>query len=306
MSTGAPYRVGMRTAWVGVLLTGLLLGCAADPAGTAAPVGSSAAADATASPRAAEPGTPPTDGTIDRPATGRGSVPPAWLGTRPLPRTSTGFGQVRATPRALRERQWTLPDTVPMLPGRGFASEVVSPAPREVIQRSTWARGCPVGRRDLAWLRVTFRGFDDRRHTGELLVNRSVADDLVGVFGTLWRQRFPMERVVVVESIDQDAPPTGDGNGTGAFVCRAVTGGTSYSQHAYGLAIDVNTFQNPYKRGEVVLPELASSYLRRERVRPGMITASGPVVRAFAAIGWEWGGDWRTLKDFQHFSLNGR
>jgi hypothetical protein len=30
------------------------------------------------------------------------------------------------------------------------------------------------------------------------------------------------------------------------------------------------------------------------------------VVRAFAAIGWEWGGDWTSLKDYQHFSLSGR
>ena len=27
--------------------------------------------------------------------------------------------------------------------------------------------------------------------------------------------------------------------------------------------------------------------------------------RAFHAIGWTWGGDWRSLKDYQHFSANG-
>jgi hypothetical protein len=68
----------------------------------------------------------------------------------------------------------------------------------------------------------------------------------------------------------------------------------------------VNPFQNPYAKGEVVLPELASSYLDRGWVRPGMITPNGPVVRAFAAIGWGWGGSWSSLKDFQHFSANGR
>ena len=104
---------------------------------------------------------------------------------------------------------------------------------------------------------------------------------------------------------DPDAPPTGDGNGTGAFVCRASTGASYFSQHAYGLAIDVNTFQNPYAKGEVVLPELASSYLDRDDVRPGMVTADGPVVEAFASIGWEWGGDWRRSRDYQHFSRNG-
>jgi hypothetical protein len=111
--------------------------------------------------------------------------------------------------------------------------------------------------------------------------------------------------VLSVLPYDPDAPPTGDGNGTGGFVCRPTTGGSSYSQHAYGLAIDVNTFQNPYTKGSVVLPELASSYLDRGWVRPGMVVADGPVVDAFAAVGWEWGGAWSSLKDYQHFSRDG-
>ena len=55
-----------------------------------------------------------------------------------------------------------------------------------------------------------------------------------------------------------------------------------------------------------MLPELASSYLDRARVRSGMVTAGGPVVRAFARIGWEWGGAWRYSNDYMHFSQNGR
>ena len=104
-----------------------------------------------------------------------------------------------------------------------------------------------------------------------------------------------------------DAHPTGDGNDTGAFVCRPSTGSTTtFSQHAYGLAIDVDPFQNPYTKGDLVLPELASSYLDRDDVRPGMITPDGVVVRAFESIGWTWGGTWSSLKDYQHFSQNGR
>jgi hypothetical protein len=102
-----------------------------------------------------------------------------------------------------------------------------------------------------------------------------------------------------------DAPPTGDGNNTGAFNCRVVPGTTSYSQHAYGLALDLNPFQNPYTKGDVVLPELASSYLDRSWVRPGMITPDGPAMRAFGSIGWTWGGTWHALKDRMHFSQNG-
>jgi len=212
---------------------------------------------------------------------------------------------VQPTPPELDPRRFTLPDTVPPLPGNGFAA-VVEKVPDRVLARSTWMSACPVSADDLAYVRLTFWGFDDQRHTGELLLNRSVAGDVVAVFRTLYRARFPFEELRVTTRSELDAPPTGDGNNTGAFVCRPTVGSTTYSQHAYGLAIDIDPFQNPYTNGELVLPELASSYLDRDHVRPGMITPDGVVVRAFASIGWTWGGTWRSLKDYQHFSRNGR
>ena len=251
---------------------------------------------------------PGVDGTQPAAATGFGSVPPAWLGTRVLPEDpGTGYGEVRPTPPVMRDRRWTLADDVrmPLPPGRGFAAKVVSPAPRHVIARSSWVPGCPVAATDLAWVRLTFWGFDAQRHTGELLVHRTVADDIVQVFRTLYRVRFPQEQVGIVRAYDPDAPSTGDGNGTGSFVCRPSTGASYFSQHAYGLALDLNSFQNPYAKGAVVLPELASAYLDRTRVRSGMVTPDGPVVRAFARVGWEWGGSWKYSKDYMHFSQNG-
>lgn len=235
-----------------------------------------------------------------------GTVPPAWLGTRVLPVDEQGYGVRRPTPPELRHRRFTLPSTVPGPAGDEFWSQVET-APGVVLDRSTWAPGCPVGAGDLAWVRLRFWGFDDRPHLGELLVHRSVADDVVTVFRRLYRARFPIEEMRITRRDELDAPPTGDGNNTGAFVCRPKAGRTSgFSEHAYGLAVDVNPFQNPYLDGSLVLPELASSYLRRDRVRPGMVTPGDAVVRAFADIGWAWGGAWRTLKDYQHFSLHGR
>jgi hypothetical protein len=234
-----------------------------------------------------------------------GATPPSWLGTRVLPKQSNGFGEILPTPPELRVRRFTLPDRLPMLPGTGFASRITTPAPADVIARSTWKPGCPVADADLSWVRLAFIGFDGARHTGELLVNRSVAGDLVSVFRQLYAAKFPLEEMRITRADELDAPPTGDGNNTGAFNCRPVRGATTYSQHAYGLAIDVNPFQNPYTKGDLVLPELASSYLDRSWVRPGMIEPDGPVVRAFSSIGWTWGGTWHSLKDLQHFSQNG-
>ena len=235
-----------------------------------------------------------------------GTVAPAWLGTRPLPRTADGFGEIRPTPPELRDRRFTLPDSVSPLAGKGFASRITTPAPAAVIARSTWAPGCPVTAHQLSWVRVAFRGFDGQRHTGELLVNRSAARDLVRVFADLYAARFPLEEMRITTKAEQTAEPTGDGNDTGAFNCRPVRGSTTFSQHAYGLAVDVNPFQNPYLKGGLVLPELAGAYRDRSWHRPGMVLTGGPVVRAFARIGWGWGGSWQSLKDLQHFSANGR
>jgi hypothetical protein len=283
------------------LATGLLAACSRQqPAAVREPDASEAP---TTPPE--PPPTPSETPSTDPPAPALGAVPPPWLGTRVLPERPDGFGEIRPTPPALRDRRFTLPDSLPALPGGGFASRVASPPPPDVIARSTWRPGCPIAVDDLAWIRLTFWGFDDQRHTGELLTNATVADDLVSVFRRLYAARFPIEEMTISTRADLDAPPTGDGNATEVFNCRPTTGGTSYSQHAYGLAIDVDGFQNPYVKGDLVLPELASSYLDRDRIRPGMIEPGDDVVRAFASIGWEWGGDWQSLKDYQHFSQNG-
>ena len=235
-----------------------------------------------------------------------GAVPPDWLGQRALARRADGYGEVAPTPPELEQRRFTLPDTVTALAGDGFASELTSPAPREVIARSTWRSDCPVAARQLSLIRLSFWGFDQRRHTGELLVNAAVAEQMISVFAELYRERFPIEEMRITRRHELDAPPTGDGNNTGSFVCRATVGATSYSQHAYGLAVDVNPFQNPYSKDDLVLPELASAYLDRSWTRPGMITPDGPVVQAFTGIDWTWGGTWSSLKDLHHFSANGR
>jgi len=163
-----------------------------------------------------------------------------------------------------------------------------------------------VARGGLRYLTMSFWGFDGRAHTGEMIVNASVAEQVTSVFGTLFANRFPLEEMRVTTRPELDLHPTGDGNNTGAFVCRSGVNLTTWSAHAYGLAIDLNPFCNPYVKGNLVLPELASSYVDRQDVRPGMLFAGDPVVRAFAAVGWSWGGAWTSPVDTQHFTATGR
>ncbi len=230
--------------------------------------------------------------------------PPDWLGTRPLPLDDDGDAIALPTPQELSDRRFTTPDHLPRPPDDEFTS-TISPIPPDVLARSTWVEGCPTGIDDLAYITLTFRGFDGLAHTGELIVAASVAEDIVGVFEKLYEADFPIEEMRITPPEFLDADPTGDGNDTESFVCRPATGGTSWSQHAFGLAIDINPFHNPYLRGDVLIPELAGDYLDRGRALPGMIVEGDVVTNAFDAIGWGWGGRWNTLKDWQHFSQSG-
>jgi len=153
---------------------------------------------------------------------------------------------------------------------------------------------------------VTFVGFDGRDHTGELLLHRDAAEDVARAFEALHAARFPLEELRVIAAHELDLPPTGDGNVSSAFVCRPSVGSTSWSQHAFGRAVDINPFHNPYVRGDLVLPELAGAYVDRDLLRPGMVLPDGPVTAAFAAIGWGWGGTWTSAADWMHFSATGR
>lgn len=232
------------------------------------------------------------------------SLRPPWLGTRPLELRPDGFGVVAPTPPELIGRAF--PPSSSLGPGGQSFAATAGPVPDDVLARSTWDEGCPVAVEDLSYLTMTFRGFDGDSHLGEMIVHESVADGVIDVFGRLFDAGFPIEEMRVVSSSELDLPPTGDGNNTTAFVCRAVTGASSWSQHAYGLAIDINPFHNPYSKGDLVLPELASHYLDRTLGQPGMILEGGAAVAAFDSIGWGWGGRWRSLSDLHHFSANGR
>jgi hypothetical protein len=229
------------------------------------------------------------------------------VGARPLPLRPDGFGQVLATPPRLRVRRMPTPDVLPPPRDGEFHATVgpVTPAVRARMGES-WSPACPVPLSGLRHLTLTFRGFDGRAHTGELVVNETVARDVVTVFRRLYDASYPIEEMRLPTTKDLRAPPTGDGNNTAAYVCRTTRGSTTLSAHAYGLAIDVNPFLNPYRKGDLVLPELAGAYLDRSWRRPGMVLRGGVVTRAFAAVGWTWGGDFESVSDLMHFSANGR
>ncbi len=230
---------------------------------------------------------------------------PDWMGTRLLPLRPDEFGEVQPTPPEFQDRHLETLDLLPPPAGEDF-EWTISEIPDDVLARSSWTPDCPVAVEDLAYLTLTHWGFDQRFHTGEMIVRADVAEQIVEIFRRLQEARFPIEQMRVIAKEELDAHPTGDWNDTTAFVCRPAVGSTSWSQHAMGTGIDINPFHNPYLKGDLVLPELASAYTDRDDVRDGMIVDGDVVTEAFAEIGWGWGGHWSSLKDWMHFSLSGR
>ncbi len=174
--------------------------------------------------------------------------------------------------------------------------------------------GCPIGYDQLAYVRLTHWDYSHKVQWGELVVNKRVASSIVSVFRELFVNEVEIERMVLVDAFGRgEGPMSGaddfasiESNNTSAFNCRARTGSSSkFSQHSYGLAIDINPLQNPYVSGGTTVHLKSRPYLDRNSGDPHIITSSGPVVAAFARIGWKWGGSWNT-KDYQHFSENSR
>ena len=171
----------------------------------------------------------------------------------------------------------------------------------------SWHRGCPVAPSELRRLRVSYWGFDRRAHTGTLVVATRAVPPLVRVFSRLYAARFPIRRMRPVDAYGGSDERSLAADNTAAFNCRyaIAPGPRRWSAHAYGLAIDVNPVENPYLEGGRVHPVAGRAYLDRSRVRRGMAVPGGVLVRAFAAVGWSWGGRWRARPDYQHFSAGG-
>ncbi|GIH93875.1 M15 family metallopeptidase [Planobispora siamensis] len=184
-------------------------------------------------------------------------------------------------------------------------SAKVSRIARERLEHS-WRSGCPVPVRDLRLITMTYWGFDDRPHIGEMVVHEDVADDVVTIFRRLYGWRWPIYRMELVDVYKGDDFDSIEADNTSAFNCRPATGSSSWSKHAYGRAIDINPRENPYVSADGSFAHRnARRFVKRPVNAPGVINPGDRVVKAFARLGWEWGGSWSGTKDYQHFSKGG-
>ena len=179
-------------------------------------------------------------------------------------------------------------------------------ATRQLMTGRSWRPGCPVPLSALRVIDMTYRGFDHRVHRGRLVVHRWYTDEMIRVFKRLYEARYPIRRMRLVDRYGADDHRSMRADNTSAFNCRWRAGiCCTWSQHAYGRALDLNPVENPYVFDGGFSPPNGEPFLDRRQHRRGMVHRHDRVWWAFHAVGWEWGGDWSGEKDYQHFSANG-
>ena len=178
---------------------------------------------------------------------------------------------------------------------------------RRYMTGRSWHKGCPTALDDLRLVVVRFLDFDGNPAVGRAVVHRLHAAKIARVLEILYEKKFPLARLDLVDDFDGNDDLSTAANNSSGFNCRRVAGSKSWSQHAYGAALDLNPLQNPYVRVDgTVLDSNAKPFVDRSVAATGLIAKDSSVVGAFASIGWRWGGDWKRTKDYQHFSASGR
>lgn len=150
---------------------------------------------------------------------------------------------------------------------------------------------------ELTIITVYHYSFDNLLHQGQLVVNKKVADDVIKIFNYIRESKFPVEKVIPLNEYKWSDYKSMEDNNTSCFNYRFVSGSRVLSLHAYGSAIDINPRLNPYIKNKTKIPANAAY----DPEAPGTLTSDSELVKEFKKLGWSWGGDWKSIKDYQHF-----
>lgn len=161
---------------------------------------------------------------------------------------------------------------------------------------------------DLRYVSVLYIDFNAREQEGELICNKAVAQDMLEIFYELYRNDYQIEQIRLIDEYSGDDTLSMADNNTSCFNYRVVDGTDSLSKHAYGLAIDINPFYNPYvvfnrnaDGSTYISPPGSEVYADRSKDFAYKIDESDLCYKLFKEHGFTWGGDWNSCKDYQHF-----
>ncbi len=222
---------------------------------------------------------------------------------------SDSVGNVDDTAKPVKES-----DTMEQHPERityeeGFYYEPLTDEVKERITGISYPEnGCTVPYEDLNYVGLKYIDFKGQEQTGELICNKAIAQDMVEIFHELYRNEYRLESVHLIDEYDGDDTASMAENNTSCFNYRVVDGTASLSKHAYGLAIDVNPYYNPYvvfgrnsDGSDYISPPGSEIYADRSQSFAYKIDENDLCYRLFTEHGFTWGGNWNSTKDYQHF-----
>ncbi len=172
------------------------------------------------------------------------------------------------------------------------------PVPAELYKSLNLPNNSKIKVDDLSFINVKYFGFDEQTYTGEMIVNKKVANEVIEIFDELYKIKFPIKEISLVSKYNNSDSLSMVQNNTSAFNYRTITNSKKLSNHALGLAIDINPVQNPYIKKGKILP--ANGRIKRTKAK-GVILKNDECYHIFIKRGWKWGGNWKSLKDYQHF-----
>ena len=181
----------------------------------------------------------------------------------------------------------------------------------EIFQRikgKSYKDDCIVPVSDLRYVHILHRNFEGRTCEGEMIVNKHIAGDVVDVFKELYKKGYRIEQVKLIDDFNADDERTMEMNNTSSFNFRFIGDTKKVSKHGYGLALDVNPLYNPYYKKkdtgeEIIEPITAKRYVDREGDFDHKIDENDLCYKVFIKHGFEWGGNWKSCKDYQDFEV---
>lgn len=173
------------------------------------------------------------------------------------------------------------------------------------MQGKSYSKNCIVPREELRYLHILHIGFDKKTHNGEMIVNKRIAEDVLDIFKELYKFRYQIEKVRLIDEYNAEDELSMRDNNSSAFNFRSYS--TRLSKHALGMAVDINPLYNPYIKeveGRLSIePDNAVYYVDRNKSFPHKIDHDDMCYKLFIGHGFEWGGDWMDSKDYQHFEM---
>ena len=171
---------------------------------------------------------------------------------------------------------------------------------QSMISSGVWKQECPIAMDRLRLLEIEHYTFDHKIQTGQMVVLDIIAEKTIEIFDILLEKKFPINKIQLMDAYNGNDDLSMEDNNSSCFNFRKIVGTERISIHSYGTAIDINPTQNPYIVDAKIYPSTGSAFLDRDNIRPGMLES---LVYLFKERGFEWGGDWTSIKDYHHFQI---